>query len=296
MSRPAAVALLVAVSAGVLTGAPKDSPDPVLEGVLRRAGAYVLDFERQLSGVVAEETYRQTSINPTGAPVMPGGHREMKSDLLMVKPVGSSRYFAFRDVFEVDKKEVRDRQDRLMKLFIEPSASTAKQLQAIMSESARFNIGRVYRNINLPPFALLFLDPATQRGFKFKMTNSRKTDLPMSSPPPPATMVVAYEETGHPTIIQNAGRGDIAAHGRLWIEPLTGRVLMTELLADNADISACVDVLYREEPGIGPPVPVEMRERYMRRRDGSRTEGVATYGHFRQFQVKVDEKIAPIKQ
>ena len=38
-----------------------------------------------------------------------------------------------------------------------------------------------------------------------------------------------------------------------------------------------------------------LRERYMRRRDGSRTEGVATYGHFRQFQVKVDEKIAPIK-
>jgi len=277
-----------------LAAAPTDPPDPVLEGVLKRAGNYVLDFERQLSGVVAEEAYRQTAVNPSGAPVL-GGRRDMKSDLLMVKPIGSARYFAFRDVFEVDNKEVRDRQDRPMKLFLEPNASTATQLQAIMRESARYNIGRVYRNINLPPFALLFLEPATQPSFKFKMTNSRKVDLPMSSPPPAATMVVAYEETGRPTIIQNTGRGNIPAHGRLWIEPLTGRVLMTELIADNSDVSACVIVLYREEPGIGPPVPSEMRERYMRRRDGSRTEGVATYGHFRQFQVKVDEKIAPIK-
>ncbi|HEV3139337.1 MAG TPA: hypothetical protein VGY57_02410 [Vicinamibacterales bacterium] len=280
----------------VLAAAPGDAPDPVLDAVLKRAGQYVLDFERQLSGVVAEETYVQTSLNASGAPIMPGGRRQMKSDLLMVKPIGSSRYLAFRDVFEVDRREVRDRQDRLMKLFLEPSASTAAQVQAIMSESARFNIGRVYRNINLPPFALLFLDPGTQPGFKFKTTNGRRVELPMSASPPAAAMVVAYEETARPTVIQNREHGDLFSHGRLWIEPLSGRVLMTELLADNADISAFVEVMYREEPGIAPPVPVEMRERYIRRRDGSRTEGVATYSHFRQFQVKVDEKIAPIKE
>jgi hypothetical protein len=37
-----------------------------------------------------------------------------------------------------------------------------------------------------------------------------------------------------------------------------------------------------------------MRERYDIRRGGSRVDGVATYSRFRQFQVKVDEKIAPI--
>jgi len=272
-----------------------DPPDPVLHAVLKRAGDYVIEFERQLSGVVAEETYVQTSIGASGAPIMPGGRREMKSDLLMVKPIGSSRYLAFRDVFEVDKREVRDRQDRLMKLFVEPSASTADQVRAIVAESTRYNIGRVYRTINLPPFALLLLDPATQPSFKFKTTNNRRSELAISSPPPDATLVVAYEETARPTIIQNRERGDMFAHGRLWIEPASGRVMMTELVADNSDLSAVVDVLYREEAGIGPPVPIEMRERYLRRRDGSRTEGVATYGRFRQFQVKVDEKIAPIK-
>lgn len=291
----AAAALLALLPIAVPSAARNDPPDPVLDAVLERAGQYVLDFERQLSGVVAEEAYVQTSLSASGAPIMPGGRRQMRSDLLMVKPAGSSRYLAFRDVFEVDKQEIRDRQDRLIKLFVEPSASTAAQVQAIMNESARFNIGRVYRNINLPPLALLFLDPGTQRHFKFKTTNSRRVELPMSSPAPASAMVVGYEETAHPTIIQNRERGDMSSHGRLWIEPLSGRVLMTELLTDNSDISACVDVMYRDEPGIGPPVPVEMRERYLRRRDGSRTEGVATYSRFRQFQVKVDEKIAPIK-
>ena len=37
-----------------------------------------------------------------------------------------------------------------------------------------------------------------------------------------------------------------------------------------------------------------MRERYEIRRDGSRVDGEATYSRFRQFQVKVDEKLAPI--
>ena len=38
-----------------------------------------------------------------------------------------------------------------------------------------------------------------------------------------------------------------------------------------------------------------MRERYDIRRGGARVSGIATYGRFRQFQVKVDERIAPVK-
>jgi hypothetical protein len=38
-----------------------------------------------------------------------------------------------------------------------------------------------------------------------------------------------------------------------------------------------------------------MRERYEGKQRGSLVEGRATYGRFRQFQVKVDEKIGPIK-
>jgi cell wall assembly regulator SMI1 len=42
-------------------------------------------------------------------------------------------------------------------------------------------------------------------------------------------------------------------------------------------------------------VPREMRESYEQHDDGAEVTAVATYSNFRQFQVKVDEKIAPIK-
>jgi hypothetical protein len=70
---------------------------------------------------------------------------------------------------------------------------------------------------------------------------------------------------------------------------------MSELIAENRAIRATIDVSYQSEPLVGLLVPIEMRERYEGKQRGSLVEGRATYGRFRQFQVKVDEKIAPIK-
>jgi hypothetical protein len=75
--------------------------------VLERAGAYVLELQRQLAGIVAEEDYvqdvRVASVHRrqrSGLPTV--RHRELKSDLLLVRPVGADRWMQFRDVFEVD--------------------------------------------------------------------------------------------------------------------------------------------------------------------------------------------------
>src|SRR5205085_1321150 len=112
----------------------------------------------------------------------------------------------------------------------------------------------------------------------------RRTDLSMTAPAPPGALVVEYEEQMRPTIIKRGTEGDLVTHGRFWIDPLDGRVLMTELAAEDSQFSAMIEVAYRAEPGIEPLVPIEMRERYLRRRDGSRTDGVATYSRFRRFQ------------
>ena len=61
-------------------------------------------------------------------------------------------------------------------------------------------------------------------------------------------------------------------------------------------IQGVVDVEYQMEPAIGLLVPIQMRERYELRREASRVDGTAAYSRFRQFQVKVDEKLAPIKR
>ena len=67
---------------------------------------------------------------------------------------------------------------------------------------------------------------------------------------------------------------------------------MSELIAEDPNVLATIDVSYQSEPLLGLLVPIEMRERYDVRGDGSRITGAATYGKFRRFSVQVDENVA----
>jgi len=293
-----ALALAMAIAGGWSARA----QEPSLAAVLERAGDYVASFQRQLSGVVAEETYIQDVREPmlTGtvprAPLRTGPmHRELKSDLLLVKPEKADRWIQFRDVFEVDGRPVRDRSERLMKLFVEPTQSTAGQVEQIVSESARYNIGNVMRNINVPVFALLILDAERRDHFKFARVGNGAPAIGGDLKPDDGIWVIRYEETGRGTIITTAFGRDLPSRGRFWIDPATGRVLMSELVAEDTLVAGTVVVKYQPDVVADLLVPVAMRERYLERRNNARIDGAATYGKFRQFQVKVDEKIAPIK-
>ena len=223
-------------------------------------------------------------------------NRVLKSDLLLVKPVGADRWVQFRDVFEVDGEPVRDRNERLMKLFLAPSRSLASQVQQIVDESTRYNIGKLLRTINVPVLALVILDPVNQSRFRFKRLEGGGTPATRSAVSTIASpWVIEFREVEKKTIIRGDRSRDMPAHGRFWIDSGDGRVLASELVAEDATIRGEVSVGYDVEPGIGPLVPVEMREKYDLRRDGTRVYGTATYGKFRRFQVKVDEQIAPIK-
>jgi len=283
----------------VLHGVASPAQEPTLAEVLGRAGAYVTEFQRQLSGVVTEESYVQDITEPATFGSRSGRsavtRRVLKSDLLLVKPEGADRWIQFRDVFEVDGKPVRDRSERLMKLFVNPSASTAAQVAQIVDESVRYNIGNIVRTFNVPVFALLILEPKRQENFRFTRVDPGPPLLERGFGIPANTWVVRYQESDRDTMIRTTNDRELPAHGRFWIEPATGRVLMSELVAEDYALSGTVVVKY--QPDVLPQllVPMAMRERYIERRNGMRVDGAASYGRFRQFQVKVDEKIAPIK-
>jgi hypothetical protein len=285
------------VGAGALLLSHASAQEPALDAVLARAGTYVVEFQRRLSGVVAEEQYVQDVRVPLGSRWNPRvvTHRELKSDLLLVKPAGATRWMEFRDVFEVDGKPVRDRNERLMELFVSPSSRSASQVERIMTESSRYNIGNLQRTVNTPVLALMILDPDTRGRFTFKRADrgdpllGRPADRTFD-----AAWVVEYKEAEKQTIIRTTNGRDLPARGRFWIDPDSGHVLATELAVEDTTITGLIDVAYQVEPAIGLLVPADMRERYEVRRDSSRVDGAATYGRFRQFQVNVDEKLAPI--
>jgi hypothetical protein len=310
------VARSLAICAVAALAEPAAAQEPTLATVLGRAGAYVAEFQRQFSGIVAEEGYAQEvkavgRQSPCDALDMPVAMRacqdrlayprrsDLRSDLLLVKPAGAKDWLQFRDVFEVDGQPVRDRTERLTRLFLDPSPSSSNQIEAIREDSARYNIGDIVRNLNVPLFALSFLAPGHQARFKFTKTADRAPATAPASAPADGrgapfhvsteVWVVEYREVARDTIIHTNRNRDLPARGRFWIEPETGRVLMTELVARNRELRATIDVSYQSEPLLGLLVPIEMREWYDGLRTGSRIEAVARYGKFRQFQVNTNE-------
>ena len=287
--------------------------EPSLAVVLQRAGAYVTEFQQRLSGIVAEEHYVQdvTAFNkrrrtctshpdPTGlscGSIMDTPLRTtLKSDLLVVRVPGATRWAEFRDVFEADGIAVRDREERLTRLFLgQDPVSAREQLGRILDANGRFNIGDIERNINTPMFALQFLEPSNQKRFKFSRSANRKPDT-FARPETPSdafrasteVWVVDYQETAPETLVHTGDRRDFPMRGRFWIEPATGRVMMSEIVARNKTVNATIDVSYQSEPLVGMFVPIEMREEY-KDRSGTHITGNATYGRFRQFTVNVDE-------
>ncbi len=287
------IALLFASTVATAAAQPQNQP-PSLEQVLEKTGDYVAAYEREFAGVVAEEAYVQHAA--TGSRFDSLGHllrgnskdRDLKSDLLLVRPEGSNRWLQFRDVYEVDGRAVRDRTDRLAKLFLQPSSSTSKQVSKINEESSRYNIGSIVRNVNVPMLALAVLQPGNQ--YRFVFNHVEQPDVPVAID----TWKVAFREMASGTMIRGAGDQDMPVEGHFLVEAASGRVRFTSLVAQNRTVHAKIDVAYAEDAKLGLLVPQEMTESYTQTADGATVEGHATYSNFRRFQVKVDEKIAPI--
>ena len=276
---------LLRVLVVLLAVAPVVAQTPEVDAVLEKANDYVAAYEKTFVGVVAEETYRQ-EVRGVGRVDQRGfagegqsQRRDLRSDMLLVRAPAGDRWIQFRDVFEVDGKPVRDRAERLTKLFLQPSASTQRQVDDISAASARFNIGGVNRNVNLPVLALTVLEPSNRVWFSFK--GSRKANNQFE---------LEYHEERSGTLIRTSGDQAMPSRGRFLIDLASGRVLSSELIAENGSLRAQIDVTYSAEPSMDMFVPREMREKYALK-DGTTIDGRATYANFRRYQVKVAETV-----
>src|ERR687892_14326 len=83
--------------------------------------SYVRAYQNQLIGVVAEENYRQSAVTTSRGGRQSRQFRQLRSDILLVKLPDEEYWLQFRDVFEVDQKPVRDRDERLFNLFVIPT-------------------------------------------------------------------------------------------------------------------------------------------------------------------------------
>jgi VWFA-related protein len=259
--------------------------DPALATLLERAGQYVSDYEQTFKGLVAEEEYIQWETDGARST-----RRLLRSDLVFASMPGPIPWTCFRDVYKVDGQNVREREARLEKLFVQGTPSAVAKADAIRKESSRYNIGTAVRNINVPTLALLFLHPRNQVRFRFE----RKGQRWFSGTP---GTEVAFTEIVEPSLV-NDGRDDLPGQGRFWIDANRGTILRSEVTyrftPDRA--FAKISVEYRPEPGLNIWVPAEMKERYEDLPGawtpvfGTKTEGTARYSNYRRFSVSTQEK------
>jgi hypothetical protein len=153
----------------------------------------------------------------------------------------------------------------------------------------------VERNINVPLIALMMLDPMHRSRFKYGVDTDHK-GVPRGLPKTPAFTLAAdawdieFEETSTPTLVRGDDQ-DAKSHGRVWVDPETSRVLMTELIVEAKTVRSTIRVSYQSEPIAGLLLPIEMRETYVVRKRFYTFEGSATYSNFRQFSVTTAESI-----
>lgn len=265
--------------------------EPSLEAVLARAADYVGAYHNGLRGVVAEEVYRQSVVSPARVRGRFNREaRELRSDVLMVKLPNEDQWVQFRDVFEVDRKPVRDRDQRLYKLFVDAKPDARQQAQTLQNESSRHNIGPLLRTINIPVMALYIFDRNIHAGVKYRFGNAGDGKRFARLVAAESLTLVEFEETTAETLIKGEKDRGIPSHGRAWIDKVSGRILQTELIAQDTTIRAQITVSYKQQDGIPVLVPDEMRETYQLQRNETRIDGRAQYDKFRQFTVTTSEK------
>lgn len=282
---------MVAVMA---TASLRASDTTSLETVLARAATYVAQYQQRLAGIVSEEHYRQNVQSTTRAGRSLRQFRELRSDFLLVKPGDADTWLQFRDVFEVDRRPIRDRDERLYRLFVGTATTARAQADAIQAESARYNIGPILRTINMPVLALLFFQREIQPRLSFEKGDAGNVKRFAGLAEAADIWQIAYRETTTKgTLVRGEADRDIPSHGRIWIDSTTGRILRTELISEDTSVRALIDVSFKTEAGLDLLVPGEMRENYVLRRTESRIDGRATYSRFRKFTVTTEEKTKP---
>jgi hypothetical protein len=254
--------------------------------LLSHLASYLSNYEEAFSNIVCDEYYTQRARVGDGWQT-----RQLRSEVALIRTKGDD-WRLFRDVLSVDGIRVRDRDERLARLFADPGRNASGEAMRITEESARYNIGGVNRTLNVPTLALIFL----------RKDNQDRSSFTVASRGPQNGREIAdlrFEEKRNSRIIYTTDRA--AASGRAWVDAADGSVHGTELRILTEGTLANIYVTYKRDEKLGLLVPDVMTETYRtggRRADtGTRSfdqlatelglvlEGTAVYSSCRRFSV-----------
>lgn len=268
--------------------------------VVARAVAYVDEFGRTLTELLAAEDYEQALhlpvdaahrrhsealTAPTPVPVRgtpPGAERtvavrRLRASFLFLRMPSDGAWIGFRDVTHVNGRRVAPARRAALDV---PGESPPARWQRLSDESARYNLGTTARTINAPTFALVVLQAQHHARFSFASTKEPRRRGPRC--------VLTFQETARPTIVRGAAGAALPSSGSFLIDPTTGRVEQSMFVVggDVAGVGSTSTVTYERDRTLGLWLPDEMREEYTTP-GVERVTGVATYSRYRRADVSV---------
>jgi len=255
---------------------------PSAKDVVRRVEQYVASYGEKASIVVCTERYEQKALGSGSEERI----RTLVSDFALVYADAIHGWLGFRDVREVDGRRVSDREDRLARVLM-GSQGRFDEARRLSDESARFNIGSIERNFNVPTALLFFFVPENHDRFKFSARSVAKD----------GTWEIAFRETSTPTLIRGTDGLSIRSAGTIWVQPDNGTVVRTRLDLDfvlgRSTLAhhgrGFVDVVYQFVEAMRMWLPRTMDEQFEASREGvrDRVSGRADYSDCRQFTTSV---------
>jgi hypothetical protein len=248
--------------------------------LLDRAGHYATEYGASFRPVIAQEHYEQAEWI-RGAPRQ---WRTLQSDFVMLYVPRDDHWLGFRDVRAVDGQELgaRDRSRRLERLL-----SGDREMRRLRDEAARYNIGEIERNVNVPTLALRYLETAALHRSTWEVGEPEEIAGVRTVP-------LHFEETSHPTLVQSLSlQSDVPARGTFWVDPGRGTVVRSRLrLQEAGGAEGDITVTYGFDPGLSLWLPVEMDEVYtpdLGRRPFDATRCRAVYSDYVSAEVQTEE-------
>jgi hypothetical protein len=249
-------------------------PAPTLEQLLDRMGAYLVEYESQLSSIVAEERFEQNIYAGQGR--LTGALLE--SEVAFIRLPGGAEWLGFRDVRRLNLKPVRTPGPSISEVLTSAAGDMTKAI-TIANASAKHNLG-LARTINVPTAPLDIIHPTHRNVHRYELRGEETVRGTR-------TARITFMETARPTRVREPSGENLVSSGRIWVEPDSGAVWRVEWIYQaekrRAGAGAAprlrVDFVRHEELGI--MVPSSMTEIFSVLR--GRGEGRATYRNFRRF-------------
>jgi hypothetical protein len=182
----------------------------------------------------------------------------------------------FRDAYEVKGRKLRERDDRLLKLFTLNDKQRFEKGAEYSNATHKFNLGNVARTINIPTLAMMFLHPRVNERFEF-------TDGGEENVGGRILRKAIYKEVARPTLIKTTRGRDLALTGLLWIDPFSGTVVKSELNAADPIVRCQVTVTFRRDEALDLWVPEKMEEYYKAYSGLDDILATATYSNVRRI-------------